>query len=32
VEKVSGAARSLCEWTVAVEALFRVEKEVEPKK
>lgn len=32
VEKVSGAARSLCEWTIAVEALFRVEKEVEPKK
>ena len=24
VEKVSGAARSLCEWTSAVEALFRV--------
>lgn len=32
VEKVSAAAKSLCEWTTAVEALYRVEKDVEPKK
>lgn len=32
VAAVSGAARGLCIWVGAVEALFRVEKEVEPKK
>lgn len=32
VQAVSGAAKSLCIWVGAVEALFRVEKEVEPKK
>lgn len=32
VYKVSAAARGLCIWVGAVEALYRVEKEVEPKK
>lgn len=32
VAAVSGAAKSLCIWVGAVEALYRVEKEVEPKK
>ena len=32
VGRQSAAARSLCIWVGAVEALFRVEKEVEPKK
>lgn len=32
VAGVSSAAKSLCIWVGAVEALFRVEKEVEPKK
>lgn len=32
VVKVSAAAKGLCIWVGAVEALFRVEKEVEPKK
>lgn len=32
VASVSAAAKSLCIWVSAVEALFRVEKEVEPKK
>jgi dynein heavy chain len=32
VQSVSAAAKSLCVWVSAVEALFRVEKEVEPKK
>ena len=32
VAGVSSAAKSLCVWVGAVEALFRVEKEVEPKK
>jgi dynein heavy chain len=32
VANVSAAAKSLCVWVSAVEALYRVEKEVEPKK
>ena len=32
VYKVSAACRGLCIWVGAVEALYRVEKEVEPKK
>jgi dynein heavy chain len=32
VAGVSSAAKSLCIWVGAVEALYRVEKEVEPKK
>lgn len=32
VSKVSAAAKGLCIWAGAVEALYRVEKEVEPKK
>ena len=32
VYKVSGAAKNLCVWVGAAQSLFRVEKEVQPKK